>query len=282
MARAGSARTMGVGGATSGGGPARLRSVVGVLWSPILGLTGVVTVIAAWHLAVKNGYVSQLSVPLPMDVGGRVVDLVGDTSFLGEVWNSLWAWLISMVLAFVVAVPLGILFGWFRSMYRPASTVIHAGRSVPSTALIPVAILFFGLGTQMKVSLVAYAIFWPMLLNAMYGAHGVDPQMVRVGRSLRWSRSKILVRVVLPSAAPSIATGVRVAGAIALIVVLAAELLGASNGVGAVIVAYGRNEQPDFVYAGIVLVGVIGVVLNYGLNLLERLALPWAAGNRSR
>lgn len=271
-----------LGGATSNRVGERLRAVLRVLRSPLLGLSGIASVVLIWHVAVTNGYVSQLSVPLPADVGRRVIDLLGDGDFISEAGNSLWTWLISMVLVFVVAVPLGILFGWFRAMYRPASTVIHAGRSVPSTALIPVAILFFGLGTQMKVALVAYAIFWPMLLNAMYGAHGVDPQMVRVGRSLRWSRTKILFRIVLPSAAPSVATGARVAGAIALIVVLAAELLGASNGVGSVIVTYGRNEQPDFVYAGIVLVGAIGVVLNYALNFLERAALPWAPGGRQR
>lgn len=254
----------------------RLRPPVDV----VLGAAGIVTFFVVWHILVEVEVLSPISVPLPLDVLGRVGELLVDDRFLDELCDTMYTWLAGVVLTSAVAIPAGLVIGYFASLYRPTATVIHAARSVPSTALVPIAILFFGLGFEMKLSLVVYAIFWPLLLNAMYGVHGVDPQAVMVARSLRWNRVRILRRVVLPSAAPAVATGIRVAGAIALIVVLSAELLGASRGIGTVIVSYQQAERPDFVYAGILVVGAIGVAIYYGLSFLERLVLPWSKGNR--
>ncbi|WP_434743863.1 ABC transporter permease [Micromonospora sp. SH-82] len=233
-----------------------------------------------WDLVVRTGAVSQDSLPYPATTMLRVGELLIDPGFLSEVAQTLWAWLVAMVVASVVGIPLGLLLGYFTSLYRPASSLIHAGRSVPSSAFLPVAILLFGLGSQMKVALAIYAIFWPILLNSMYGVRDTEPLMLATGRTMGWGRMRLLRRVVLPSAAPSIATGLRVASSTALIVVLSAELLGATSGVGTVITTYQQAQRPDFVYAGILLVGLLGMLLYYGFNLAERVAVPWGHAQR--
>ena len=245
-----------------------------------LGVAGAVTMLVVWDLTVRTGAVSDDTLPYPGDTLTAAGRLLTDPEFLTQVGETLWAWFASLALASVVAVPLGLLMGYFSTLYRPASTVVHAARSIPSTAFLPVAILMFGLGFQMKLSLAIYAIFWPILLNAMYGVRDAEPQMLTAGRGLGWNRWRLLTRIVLPSAAPSIATGIRVASSIALIVVLSTELLGATSGIGTVITTYQQAQRPDVVYAGILLTGLLGVVVYYAFTFGERWLLPWANAQR--
>ncbi|MEV4382413.1 ABC transporter permease [Streptosporangium sp. NPDC049644] len=246
----------------------------------VLGTAGVVTMFVVWDLLVRSGAVSRDSLPYPGDTLARLAELLTDPLFLGQVVQTLWAWVISMLVASVVAVPLGLALGYFATLYRPASAVVHAARSVPSSAFLPVAILLFGLGTQMKVSLSVYAVFWPILLNAMYGVRDAEPLMLTAGRSMGWGQRRLLTRIVLPSAAPAIATGLRVASSTALIVVLSAELLGATSGVGTVITTYQEAQRPDYVYAGILIVGILGMLIYYGFHFAERLLVPWGHAQR--
>lgn len=247
----------------------------------MLGLAGVATLIVAWELAVHFALISPLALPGPAAVARALGALVIDPSFLAQAGDTLLTWLIAMVIAVLVTVPIGIVMGYLTALYRPASTVVHAARSVPATSLIPVAILLFGLGTPMKVAVVCYAIAWPLILNAMYGVHAVEGQLLLTGRSFGWSRMKLLTRVVLPSAVPSIATGVRIAGSIALLLCISAEILGARRGIGTTLTIYEEARRLDFVYAGIVIVGVLGMAIYYALAALERAAIPWAQAHRA-
>ena len=248
--------------------------------TPVLSAAGVTAAILVWAAVTAAGVVPAQTLPGPAPVAARVVTLLGDHEFQEQVLDTLTTWVLALGITGVVAVPIGLLIGYFAFLGRPTELVIHGLRSVPSTALLPVAILFFGLGLQMKFAMVAYAIVWPLLLNTAYGVRSVDPTTMYVARSLRWSTLRSLVRVVLPSAAPGIAIGFRVAGGIGLVVVLSAELLGASRGIGTVLVRYQQSDQPDFVYAGIVLVGALGILLQYTLAQLERRLIPWSPAAR--
>ncbi len=192
----------------------------------------------------------------------------------------MWTWLAAMLLTSAIGVPIGVLFGYFSFIYRSSSSLVNAGRSIPSTALIPIAILFFGLGFQIKLVIVSYAIFWPILINTSYGVRHVDRVMLQVGNSFRWSTPEKLFRIVLPAAAPYAATGIRLAGGIGFIGVLSAELLGASRGIGTVVRDYQQAERPDFVFACILIIGVIGIFVYYGLRAIETRLFPWADMNR--
>lgn len=246
----------------------------------MLGLLGLALLVAVWWSASALDLVSAGSLPAPGTVALRVSDLLSDGNFLTQVLDTLGTWLLAMAITSTVAVPLGIALGTVAGLYRPTVTVVHAIRSVPATVFIPVSVLLFGLGLTMKLALTCFAIIGPILLNTVYGVHNTEPQLLTVARSLRWSRTQTLRRVVLPSALPSIVTGVRVASGIALIVIVSVELLGASHGIGTVIVKYQEIPRPDFVYAGIVLTGVLGVLLYTFLAAIERRALPWTIQSR--
>ncbi len=246
-----------------------------------LGLLGVVGVVGAWHLAVSTETVSPLALPPPDEVGGRIGDLLATGDFYSELGNTLLTWFLAMVLMVAVAVPLGLVVGSVRALYPPTAGLVHVLRSIPSTALIPVAIAFFGLGREMKLAVVAYAIAWPLFLNALYGVRSIDPLRLDAARSLRWGRWRTLRALVLPASAQYIGTGVRLAGGLGLVVVLSAELLGASRGIGTLIIRYQQAELPALVYAGIVLVGALGVTLYYVLTVVERWMSPWTPEHRS-
>lgn len=245
-----------------------------------LGVAGACTLFAVWEAVVKLSLVSSTTFPEPTLVLQRCWELITDFDFLGQVGDTMKTWLAAVVIATAVAVPTGLLMGYFAALYRPASTVVHAARSVPATSLIPVAILLFGLGFDLKLAVALYAIVWPLLLNAMYGVRSADGLMITTGRSLGWGKRKILVRVILPAATPLIATGVRLASSIALVLVLSTELLGASTGVGTLITQYQQDQENDYVYAGILIVGLLGAVVYYALSAIERYVFPWAVANR--
>src|SRR5699024_8626284 len=119
--------------------------------------------------------------------------------FLNELADTLQAWLIALGIAILLMVPIGLLTGTVDLLYRPISTVIHFARSIPATALIPIGILVFGLGIEMKVALATFAISWPIVLNVMYGVRATEPSHLVVARSLRWNNRQILKRVIFPS-----------------------------------------------------------------------------------
>ena len=150
-------------------------------------------------------------------------------------------------------------------------------RPIPSVALIPLAILLFGQGLQLKTALIVYACTWPVLFNTIYGVQDVDPLAKDTARSFGFGRPAILARVTLPAATPFIATGVRVAAAIALILAISTELLaGAAGGIGTFILKESSGgEHADLVYAATAMTGVLGLVLNWALLTLERRALAW-------
>jgi NitT/TauT family transport system permease protein len=215
--------------------------------------------------------------PPASTIAGRVVELLTTGSFLGEVGATLLAWAIGLSLALLIAVPLGILLGSSVRAYRMSSVVVELMRPVPAVALIPLAILVWGQGLQMKVVLITYATVWPILYNTIYGVHDVDPVAVETARSFGARRMSILRRVTLPSAAPFVFTGVRVAASIGLIVVVGAELLaGAANGIGTFILIQGSNgNRADLVLAGATVAGILGVLIDFSLRAVERRLFAW-------
>lgn len=246
----------------------------------VLGTLGVLGTLAVLELAIRAGVVSSTALPPPTELLARL----GELALEGEFWQALAAtvvaWGLALACVAAIAIPAGILIGSFAAARRATSGLIELLRPIPSVALLPLAILLFGLGLQMKVTLAAFAGTWPLLVNTIYGVGNADRLMLDTARSFGWSRAKIVRRVVLPAAGPSIATGLRIAAAVALIVVLSAEILAASSGLGELIRGYQQAGRPEFVYAGIVATGILGLAVNVGLTGIERRVLRWTPGYR--
>ncbi len=222
----------------------------------------------------------ETSIATPSSTLRALVDELWSGSLSGELGDTLSAYLQGLALAIVIGVGAGLLIGASRTLLDATSVVIEFLRPIPGIALIPLAILAFGLGVPTVRFVVAYAAAWPILLNTLYGVRGVDRMLHDVARTSGVGRTGRLFRVTLPAALPSIATGIRVSAAIALLVCVTAEFF-TTGGVGAYMERQQIANQLPEMYAAVVLVGLIGYLMNLGLRVLQRRTLFWSGEERS-
>ncbi len=197
-----------------------------------------------------------------------------------EIGRTLNGWVIGIALATLLAVPVGILLGSSPVAHRLSRVVIEFCRPVPSVALIPLAVLVYGVGLEMKVFLIVFVTFWPILLQVVYGVTDVDPVVRDTARAYGLPAHARFLRITLPSAAPYIATGLRIASAIALVLAVTAELVVGAPGLGQSIVVAQSNAQLPRMYALIIVTGLVGWALNTAFQAVERRLLRWHPAQR--
>jgi NitT/TauT family transport system permease protein len=242
----------------------------------VRGAAGVLGFLVTVEAVTRSRLVDPDYFPYASSVIGALLELLREGAFLAEVGWTLWAWLLAMVISVIVAVPLGIAIGSSAYVSRATLVPIELLRPLPAVALIPLAILVLGAGTTSKVLLALMATLWPILFNTIYGTHDVDPVAKDTARSFRIPGHARLLRVVLPSAAPFIMTGVRVSASLALIVLVGLELVaGTTNGIGSFILQASMAGDMSTVLAGATVAGVIGVFINAALAALERRFFGW-------
>ncbi|MFK7856485.1 MAG: ABC transporter permease [Granulosicoccus sp.] len=190
-------------------------------------------------------------------------------------WTSLRRVLIGFLLGAIIGIPIGYAMGltnWSRGWFDP---IVEFMRPVPPLALIPLMIIWFGIGEMSKVILLFLAALWIMIIAARSGVSGVAITKVHAAYSLGASKSKILRKVIVPNSLPEIFTGARVAMGVCWGTVVAAELVAAEVGLGKMIVAASRFQLTDIVIIGIILIGVIGFLIDVGVRALESWLVPW-------
>jgi len=183
---------------------------------------------------------------------------------------------VGFILAVAIGVPVGLVVAWFSQVGDFLNPLLEVFRNTAALALLPVFTLLLGIGEVSKVSIVLYAAFFPVLLNTVLGARSVDPLLIRAGRTLGLNSFEIFSKVVLPASVPIIFTGIRMAGTSAVLVLIAAEMIGAKAGLGYLI----TNSQASFLipkmYAAILTVAILGFAVNAALVALERHFSRWA------
>ena len=186
------------------------------------------------------------------------------------------------LLSAALAVTLGVVLGYVGFLRSLCETVIELLRPMPSVAIIPVAILLLGIGDSMIVVVTVYASVWPILINTIDGVRRVEPTLIDTGRTFGLKRRQILRQIILPGAAPYIVTGLRIGLSIALILVTTAEMVAGSKGLGFFILDEERSMNSANMYAGIVLVALMGYLLNRLFLLVESRVLHWRRGMMAR
>ncbi|WP_196807444.1 ABC transporter permease [Candidatus Solirubrobacter pratensis] len=209
---------------------------------------------------------------------GTVGDQLSQSSFWGAVGSTLEGWALGLAVA--AALPLGIIIGSSRLLYRSVRAVVEFLRPIPSVALIPLAILVYGSGLESTVFLAAFASFWQLIVQVLYGVQDVDPVATDTARSFGFSRAQRLLRVTLPSSVPYIATGLRIASAVSLILTVTAELVIGSSGLGRAITEARSGGDVQLMYALIITTGVLGLILNMTFVKAEWRALHWHHSQR--
>lgn len=219
--------------------------------------------------------ITSLYVPRPSEVLSALWSEVQRGDILSGIGTTMGAYARGLGIAIAAGVLFGALLGASTTLWQLFRVVIEFLRPLPSVALIPFSILLLGVGSTTTVAMIVYASLWPILFNTYYGVRGVNPVSVDAARTFGLSRWRIFWRVQIPSAATSIATGVRVSSAIALILVITVEILTRSGGLGYYIVRMQVAIRTEDMYAGIVVVGVLGYAISVLTALLERRVVHW-------
>ncbi|MEU5837636.1 ABC transporter permease [Streptomyces diacarni] len=231
--------------------------------------------LALWESAPRLGLADRVFLPPFSEVATAWWELLADGQLFDDVRASLGRSLTGFALAVALAVPLGLLIGWYKPVADFLGPVLEVFRNTAALALLPVFVLLLGIGETSKVSLVVYACTWPVLLNTVSAVRTVDPTLLKLARSLDLPSWRLFATVVLPASVPAVFTGIRLAGAVAVLVLVAAEMVGAKAGLGFLI----NNAQLNFaipqMYAGILTVSALGMAFNQLLVALERRFTSW-------
>ncbi|MET8117840.1 ABC transporter permease [Micromonospora sp. NPDC005189] len=230
---------------------------------------------AIWEGAPRLGLVDRVFLPPLSEVLVAWWELLRSGQLAEHVGASLTRSLAGLGLAVLTAIPLGLLIGWYRPLAELLSPLLEVFRNTAALALLPVFVLILGLGETSKIALVLYACSWPILLNTIAGVKGVDPLLIRSARSMGLNHLRLFQKVILPAAVPTIFTGVRLAGAYSILVLVAAEMVGAKAGLGYLINYAQYNFAIPDMYSGIITISAIGLVVNQLLVALERRFSTW-------
>ncbi|MFN3003034.1 ABC transporter permease [Mycolicibacterium wolinskyi] len=257
--------------------PAAPRRVNALTWRVLRSTSVIAAFLAVWELAPRIGLVDKVFLPPFSDVVTAWLTIAGNGQLWEHVSASLSRALAGLAVAIVASIPLGIAIAWYRPVAEFLNPLLELFRNTAALALLPVFILILGIGETSKVALVIYASSFPILLNTISGVRTVDPLLIKSARSLGLSPIRLFQKVILPAAVPTIFTGLRMAAASSILVLIAAEMVGAKAGLGYLITASQLNFQIPNMYAGIVTIALVGVVFNGILVAIEGRLSGWRA-----
>ena len=248
----------------------------------VAGLAVLAGLLLLWELFSRWNANLQSYFPPPSAVFGALIQLSLARELSGHLMATLARFFAGYLMAAGLAVSMGIVLGYFRLAHSLFDVSIELLRPMPSVAIIPVAILLLGIGNAMMVAVTVYACAWPILLNTIDGVRSIDRTLIDTGRTFGLGRWRILRDIALPAAAPYIATGLRVSLPIALILVTTSEMVIGGSGLGYFILDEERSFRTTGMYAGIVVVALLGYALNGLFVALESRAMAWRHGMRTK
>lgn len=220
----------------------------------------------------------DVMLPPPTAVISAAADLMRRGVLFTHIFDSLYRVLLAVGTAAVLGVPLGLAMGWSSRFRAVVDPLLEFVRPIPPLAWIPLSILWFGIGDVQIVYIIFLAAFFPVVLNSLAGARDVDTYLVRAGLSLGARPRELFLTVVLPAALPHIFTGMRVGLGIGWMALVAGELVAAPSGLGYMINNARTLFRSDYILLGMVLIGVLGLVLDYLMRQAARFAMPWHRG----
>jgi ABC-type nitrate/sulfonate/bicarbonate transport system permease component len=236
------------------------------------------SLLCAWEYAARSNPKLRSYIPPVSEIFVALLQLARAGEIAGHLLATVGRFLQGYVIAAVLALSAGLVLGYFRFASSVFATVIEFLRPMPSVAIIPVAVLTLGIGDAMIIAVTVYASVWPILVNTVDGVRHIEPTLIATARTFGLGRWAILSRIVLPSAAPYIVTGLRISLSIALILVTTAEMIAGSRGLGFFILDQERSFNSANMYAGIIIVAALGYGLNRLFLLCEGKALRWRRG----
>lgn len=243
--------------------------------APLLPWIVPVLALVLWQVASDAGWITRRTLPSPLGVARAAATLAASGELLRHALVSTQR----AVIGFAIGGGLGLLFGVLNGASRLASqlldTTLQMLRNIPHLAIIPMVILWFGIGEEAKIFLVAVGVFFPVYLNTYHGVRLVEPGLIEMARVYRLNRWALFWRVILPGALPSVLLGVRYGLGIMWLTLIVAETISASAGIGYMTMNAREFLQTDVVLVGVLLYALLGKLADVGARALERICLAW-------
>jgi NitT/TauT family transport system permease protein len=250
-----------------------LRSILKKIFINSIAIVGFIVL---WEVMAR---LEVVSTPAFFPPATTIAKALAGESANGKLWIniaiSLRRAIIGFVIGLAVAIPLGLAIGWFRTFGNIMNPLLQVFRNMPVLALLPVFVMFFGIGELSKTVVILWGVLWMTLLNTISGVRSVDPQLIKAARSMGTKPLRLFVSVVFPAALPFIFTGVRLSATVSILILIAAEMMGANSGLGYALYFYQANFKIPEMYAYIVVMAILGTGLNFILEGVERRIFHW-------
>ena len=231
-------------------------------------------IVLAWYAIHYSGLVNPALVPTPHAVAARFWELAGER-LPKDVYMSTQRVFLGVTLGILLAVPVGFVLGWYRDVRSFIDPLLNFFRALPPIALIPLVIVYFGIGEGAKVVILFYASFFAGVIVMYEGIAQISPIYVRVARTLGARDSEIFLKVIVPLTVPHILTALRVALGVAWATLVASELIAAQQGLGSLIQNAASFFQLDIIYVGIICIGFIALAMDVALRAVSRRMVAW-------
>jgi len=257
--------------------PRRLHRVIArdsLLARVLLVLAPWVLIVLFWYGVRASGFVNPALVPAPHDVATKFVELMRQRLAF-DIWMSTQRVFVGVALGVTVSIPVGFCLGWYKGLRTFIDPVINFFRALPPIALIPLVIVYFGIGEVAKTVILFYASFFAGVIVMYEGIAQISPIYVRVARTLGANDLEIFGKVIVPLTIPHILTAVRVALGVAWATLVASELIAAQQGLGALIQNASSFFQLDIIYVGIICIGLIALTMDLALRAATRRLVAW-------
>jgi ABC-type nitrate/sulfonate/bicarbonate transport system permease component len=230
--------------------------------------------LVGWELATRTGRIPPLFLPSPVAVLAELVDMTRSGQIVGHVAASLARLAWGFVAGAAAGVAVGVTVGFFSLAEAVGQPLIAATFPIPKIALLPLLILWLGIGEASKIAVIALGVFFPMAINSYAGVRHADPLLIRAAVAFGAGRWSVIRKVVIPSALPMVFAGLKLGAGTALLLLVAAEMIGAESGIGVLVLQAGNLMETTKLMVGIVILSLLGVLSHWSLTRLERLVIP--------
>ncbi len=238
-----------------------------IVWTLVLG---------AWALASYGGYVADMFLPVPDAVIRRGISLASDGTLFVHIWSSVRVVILGFLLSAVIAVPLGLYMGTYKIVQAALEPLVNFIRYLPVTSLVPLFILWIGIGLGQRVTVIFFGVFFSQLIMISDEAHAVSRDLVNASYTLGTTRNEAIWHVIFPAALPNIINTLRITMGWAWTYLVVAELVAANSGLGFISLKAMRGFQVDTIFLAIMLIGLLGLISDISFRLLRRWLCPWA------
>ena len=241
----------------------------------LAGAATLLGLIVLWQIGDMLGAIPTLFLPAPVNIGIALYHL----AISGELWNHLSASLARLAIGWIVGtvfgIGLGLAMGLSSLLRSPGMAVVSALFPIPKIALVPLFIIWFGIGEGSKIATLAFGVFFPTVIATAGGVDNVPRSLIRMAQGFGLGHTAIVRKIVLPAALPAILSGFRVTTSIAIVLLVAAEMIGAERGIGAFVLAAGNLYDTDNLLAGIVVLSLLGLAVSWLIGRAEKALLAW-------